>query len=189
LEEAMGPQDIVPVLQRERIEYVLLGLYGISGWLKEPRATEDVDVLVPQRKVKRAVAAICRAFPHLKPKDTPVVVRLFQDDRAVADVMKAHHPLFVEALKDATDSTMFGVKVRVPSLEAALSLKFFSMTSLGRQEKDKYQDAHDFINMVEHNRTINEAKLRTFGELAYAGGGDDLVRMVADARAGRKLEI
>lgn len=189
VEGVMSPRDIVPVLERERIPYVLLGLYGISGWLKEPRATEDVDVLVAQRHLKRTVSALCKTFPGLVAKDTPVVVRLFEGERAVADVMKAHHPLFVEALGNTCKASLQGMKVVVPVLEVALALKFFSMTSVGRQAKDKYQDAHDFINMVQNNKVISSSKLLTWGELAYAGGGDDLVKMVADARAGRKLEI
>jgi len=185
----MVPQDVVPVLQRANVDYVLLGLYGIIGWMKEPRVTEDVDVLVAKRHLKRALDAVSAAFPDLRSHDTPVVVRFFQENKPVLDIMKPHHPLFVEALKNTTEKQLWGLKVRVPNLEMALTLKFFSMTSHGRQEEDKHQDAHDFIHLVKSNSNINLAKLQAWGEIAFAGGGADLVRMVKDVRAGRKLEI
>jgi hypothetical protein len=189
MEVCVSPKDIVPLLERLKVEYVVMGLYGISGWLKEPRATQDVDVLIAKRHHKKAVHAVLNAFPGLTTRDTPVVLRFLEDDEPVLDFMKPHHPLFVEALKSTTTAKMGEMKLRVPTLEMALTLKFFSMTSRGRRHEDKYQDAHDFINMVKHNRAIDEKRLRTLGDLAYAGGGDDLTKMVADARAGRKLEI
>ncbi|MCY3018966.1 MAG: hypothetical protein NTW87_08060 [Planctomycetota bacterium] len=185
----MVPQDIVPVLCRAKVDYVLLGLYGIIGWIKEPRVTEDVDVLVAKRHLKRALDAVSGVFPDLKAHDTPVVVRFFQENKAVLDIMKPHHPLFLETLKSAVDKHLWGIKVRVPSLEMALTLKFFSMTSQGRQEEDKHQDAHDFIHLVKSNSSISLVKLQAWGEMAFTGGGGELVKMVADVRAGRKLEI
>ena len=185
----MIPQDIVPVLERANVDYVLLGLYGIIGWMKEPRATEDVDVLVARRHLKRALEAVRKAFPDLKSHDTPVVVRFFEKDTGVLDIMKPHHPLFIEALKTATQRPLGSLKVRVPTLEMALALKFFSMTGQGRREEDKYQDAHDFIHIVKSNPSIDLANLEAWGELAYSGGGMDLVNMVEDARTGRALEI
>ncbi|MGD0090365.1 MAG: hypothetical protein ABSE73_10645 [Planctomycetota bacterium] len=189
LEIVMHPKDVVPVLQRAHVDYVLLGLYGIMGWMKEPRVTQDVDVLVAKKHLKRALEAICKVFPHLKLHDTPVVVRFFEQDKAVLDIMKPHHALFVEALKSATERQLWNLKVRVPVLEMALTLKFFSMTSPGRKEEDKHQDAHDFIHLVKSNTNADLSKLRVWGELAYSGGGMDLVKMVEDVRAGRKLEI
>jgi hypothetical protein len=189
MEVRVSPKEIVPLLERLKVEYVMMGLYGISGWLKEPRATQDVDVLVAKRDLRRAVHAVLKAFPNLTTRDTPVVLRFLEDDEPVLDFMKPHHPLFAEALRNATTAKMGDVKLRVPTLEMALTLKFFSMTSRGRRTEDKYQDAHDFITMVKHNREIDLKRLHTWGELAYAGGGDDLTKMVEDARAGRKLEI
>lgn len=185
----MSPKDVVPILERLNVQYVVMGLYGISGWLKEPRATQDVDVLIAKRDHRKAAHAMLKAFPNLATRDTPVVLRFLEEGEPVLDFMKPHHPLFVEALTNTTTAKMGGVQLRVPTLEMALTLKFFSMTSRGRRTEDKYQDAHDFINMAKHNRQIDLKQLRSLGEMAYAGGGDDLTRMFDDARSGRKLEI
>jgi len=71
----------------------------------------------------------------------------------------------------------------------ALALKFAAMASPTRQVKDKYQDAHDFIAMVQHNADINSATLAEFADLIYTGGGADVAKLITDARAGRRLEF
>ena len=185
----MNPRDFLDVLIAGRIDFVVLGLYGISGWLKEPRATQDLDVLVSKRQHRRAVAVVREAFPGLTVADTPVATRFLKGKHAVLDVIKAYHPLFSDAFKNAVHQLVGGKKVSVPDLEMALALKFFSMTSPGRRQADQFQDAHDFINMVESNQAPDFRKLFELGDKAYAGGGRELEKMVKDVRAGRRLEL
>jgi len=71
----------------------------------------------------------------------------------------------------------------------ALALKFASMISLTLRVKDRYIDAHDFIGLVQHSRTLDQQKLIAFGEIVYAGGGAEITKMVDDARAGRQLAL
>src|SRR5205085_8195657 len=40
------PLEVVQVLNRAKIRFVLVGAYGFVGWLKEPAATQGVDVVV-----------------------------------------------------------------------------------------------------------------------------------------------
>ena len=49
----ISPLDVITVLNREKISFVLVGAYGLAGWLKEPRATEDVDVVVAASRFRR----------------------------------------------------------------------------------------------------------------------------------------
>ena len=52
----LSPLDVIRVLNREKISFVLVGAYGLSGWM-HARATEDVDVVVAARQVGKAVRA------------------------------------------------------------------------------------------------------------------------------------
>src|SRR5438876_874134 len=72
------PLAVVRVLNKAKIPFVLVGAYGLAGWRKEPRATEDVDVVVAARQVKKAVRVLLGAYPHLEAVELPVVVRLRQ---------------------------------------------------------------------------------------------------------------
>src|SRR5262249_37572653 len=113
------------------VRFMLAGAYAIGGWTGRPRATLDVGVLVPLRQVRRATAAIQRAFPKLLVRDTPVVVR-FVDlklNTAVIDIMKPNQPLFDGIFKYGLRVTVKKKSYYIPGLELALAMKFAAMVS------------------------------------------------------------
>ncbi len=49
----IAPQDVIDVLVAAGVKnWVLMGLHGYVGYLPSPRATQDVDVLVPHEEHK-----------------------------------------------------------------------------------------------------------------------------------------
>jgi hypothetical protein len=68
-----------------------------------------------------------------------------------------------------------------------LALKFAAMVSPSREEEKKLFDGGDFIRMVKNNPRIDLDKIADFGELAYPGGGKEIVAMVRRVRAGEGL--
>ena len=166
-----------------------MGMYGIAVWLKEPRATQDFDVLVPMRQVKKAATAIQAIFPELVLRDTPVVTRLLLDDEPIFAIMKPHHALFKEVFNQTTLCEVTGIKVPCPNLEMSLALKFFSMTGPFRDDIKAKQDALDFIRIIRHNRNIKESELVRLAEMAYPGGGKEVLQKVEIARSGKPFTI
>src|SRR5262245_7433510 len=185
------PDEVIGVLNRAKISFVLVGLHGLAGWLKEPRATQDVDVIVALKQVKKAVKLLLEVFPSLQADDQEVVVRL--RDKTTGDVhidvMKPIQPPHRDIFKNTVEAGSKRLPYRVPSLEMALVLKFAPMISLTRADKDKYQDAHDFILLVEKNLDLDLEKLEKLGELVYNGGGKEILEQVRRVRAGEKLRL
>jgi len=181
--------DVVRVLNKARISFVIVGAHGLAGWRKKPRATEDVDVVVAARQVKKAVRVLLAAFPHLEPVELPVVVRLRERETGdvAIDVMKPVQQPYVEVFRHTHKITTEGQTYRVPSLEMGLVMKFSSMTSLYRADADKYLDAHDFITMVRENADLDTRKLSELASLMYPDGGKNILEMLRSARAGEKL--
>jgi hypothetical protein len=185
------PLEVIRVLNAIRVKFMLLGVHGLSGWTREPRATKDVDVLVATRGHRKAVQALLAAFPHLQAEDHEVVTR-FRDPETgtvLIDVMKPNQPLYRDALKHAQPVESGGQKYLVPSLEMGLAMKFSAMISLTRSDDKKYFDAGDFIRMVKANPDIDLVKLHALGQLVYNGGGDEIVENVRKVRAGEKLTL
>jgi hypothetical protein len=60
--DAVPPLDVVSVLNEAGVSFVLVGAHGLGGWMNEPRATQDVDVVVATRHHKKAVKALTDAF-------------------------------------------------------------------------------------------------------------------------------
>lgn len=157
---------------------------------EKARATEDVDVIVAVKQVKKAVKVLCDTYPDLEAVDLPVVVRLRYRGTSdvVIDVMKPVQQPIQEVFKHTHTVHSEGQTYRVPSLEMAIVMKFASMTSLYRGDPEKFQDAHDFILMVRNNaEELDQEKLGQLGCLLYAQGGKDVLEMAGKALRGEKL--
>jgi hypothetical protein len=184
----IDPDDVIQLLNRAGVKFILMGHHGISGWLSHPRATRDVDVLVQKRHHAKAVRAIQAAYPTLTKADNPVVTRFRDPDSGdvVIDVMRPND-LYAEAFRN---SVRVGDTHEIPNLELALAAKFAALISRNRDQEKKHLDASDFIQLVKRNHAaINEERLRGLGEAVYAGGGDALVVFVEDVKAGRPLGV
>lgn len=186
---AITPEQVIEVLNKAGVSFVLMGLYGMSGWMLEERATKDVDVLVRKSHHRKAVQAIQAAFPHLEMRDTPAVTRFIEPggDRVVVDLMKPEHELHQQVFNQ---SIPVGDTHRVPDLEMALATKFAAMVSPARLRMRKLQDVVDFSSMVQRNKDkIDRDKLRTFGELTYAGGGNEIIEFLDKIIADKPIEL
>jgi len=51
------------------------------------------------------------------------------------------------------------------------------------------QDAADFAAVVAGNKSIDLDLLRQLGKIIYSGGGDEVLRYVANVRAGRTFSV
>lgn len=185
------PLQVIQALNEHKISFVLVGLHGLSGWMREPRATQDVDVVVAARQVKKAVRVLLERFPQLEAVDLPVVVRLKRKgtEDVLIDVMKPLQPPHREIFKHTVKVTEKGLTYRIPTVEMALIMKFAPMISLNRADKDKHQDVHDFILVVENNPDLDLEKLEELGEVVYTGGGKEVVELVRKVRAGERLVL
>jgi len=183
----VNPKELIRVLNRAGVKFVLMGAHVTNAWSRVARATRDVDVLVQKSHHRKAVQAIRKAFPTLLPEDNPVVTRFRDpaDNQVAIDVMKPSDEIHKAALKHTV--RVHGTYY-VPILEMLLACKFAAMTSPDRPRAKKLLDAADFTLTIEHNRNdINHKRLREYGELVYRGGGDDLLKLAADVAGGRTL--
>jgi hypothetical protein len=191
LKNMIEPAQVIRVLNANKISFVLVGLHGLSAWMREPRGTKDVDVIVAAKHVKKAVRVLLAGFPQLEPVDLEVVTRLKVKgtEDVLIDVMKPVQFPIRSVFKNCVEVKEKGQTYRIPTLEMGLTLKFAPMISLNRADEDKYQDAHDFIRMVKNNKEIDLELLEELGELVYNGGGQEILELVRRVRAGEKLEI
>ncbi len=186
----ISPREVIRVLNEAGVKFVLVGAHGIAGWLRKPRATQDVDVVVMEKHVKKATRALVAAFPQLEPVELPVVVRLRDRDsgEVLVDVMKQRE-LYRETFKHAQAVSEGGQDYRIPNLEMALAMKFAAMIGPNRQPMDKHQDAHDFGQMVLQNPQLDHDELADLGDRVYNGGGAEVLEKVRQVQAGETLQL
>lgn len=189
--KAILPAEVIGVLNNAGINFMLVGAHGLGGWTRKPRATEDVDIVVTARHLKKAVRLLLETYPHLEAADFEVVTRLRdRESREVAiDVMKPNQPLYRMALKHTQAVTIEGQTCKIPTLEMALAMKFGAMINLSRQDLDKRQDAVDFARIVLANPEIDLESLAELGDLVYPKGGKELLDKVHQVRTGGVLNL
>lgn len=188
---AIAPSAVSAVLENAGVSFVLVGTYGVGGWIKKPRATQDVDVVMAAKHHKKAIKALLEAFPRLDADDHEVVTCLRnRATHAVAiEVMKPNQQPYRAVFKHTHTFSSEGQTFRIPSLEMALTMKFADMISLQRPLADKYQDAHDFMYMIKSNPEIALVQLKELGDLVCRGGGQEILERVRQVRAGEKLNL
>jgi hypothetical protein len=181
------PADVIRVLNRAKVKFILMGAHGIGGWRTEPRSSQDVDVLIRKSDHKKAIGTVRKAYPDLIVEDLPAVTRFLDplDRRPVIDLMKPEEDLYREAFKNPV---RVGRSHFVPNLEIALACKYAAMTSPRRDSEKKYLDAADFVSIVKKQYDKIDANvLFSLGEMVKNGGGAEIQRLVEEARSGRLL--
>ncbi len=187
-------KKIVAALQAKKIPFVLTGAYGIAAWTGRPRSTHDVDILVKSgRNYARAVKAMQALYPDLEMRLLTGVAAFFGpgERESVIDVTYPHREDNRQTLETAIWFEDQGLKYRIPKLEAALANKYGAMLALNRSAIKRAQDAVDFATMVQHSLDegrdpIDMERLAELGELVWTGGGgEEIVRIVKQAKAGQ----
>ena len=183
----ISPQDVIDVLVAAGVKnWVLMGLHGYVGYLPEPRATQDVDVMVPFGQRKRAAKAIREAWPGLVELELSQAVRFMDPDdlhpngqpKPVIDLMLPWGEFQATILKDyvITDEE---TQHRIPRLEAALASKYAALVSRYRDRDRKEYDAGDFRRMVRANYDrIDRNDLRQLADRIWHGAGEEIDRFV-----------
>jgi hypothetical protein len=183
------PENVIAALHEVGINCVLMGTHGINGYREQARATDDVDVLVTKRDVRKAVRTIDETFPYLEIVDLSAVVRFVNPatQKVVIDVMKPSS----EAMRIVFRySLAIGETHRIPDLEMAIVSKFLAMTAPNRRPKKRVQDAADFMDVVANMRqSIDLEKLQRLAERVQHGGADKILAYVDKIDAGRTIKV
>ena len=149
----VSPENVIDILHRAGINPVLMGTHGINGYRDEARASQDVDVLITKREVRKAVRILAEAFPSLQVHENAAVARFVDpvSQTVVLDVMKPSS----EAMQMVFRNTVaIGDRYRIPTLEMALVSKFAALRSPNRLPRKRHLDRADFTSIVDENRTL-----------------------------------
>lgn len=192
------PQDVIDALNSAGVKnWVLMGLHGYVGYMPNPRATQDVDIMVPYSGRARAKKAIATRWPELLVRELSQVTRFLDPSdldpqgqpKPVVDVMHPWSPFQELILKEyviVDEQTQH----RLPRLEAALVSKYAAMLSPHRDRDKKEQDAVDFRRLARANRDrIRWDDLRRLAGLVWEGGADEIGRFVEIALSDQPFPI
>jgi hypothetical protein len=192
------PQDVIEVLISAGVKnWVLMGLHGYVGYMPDPRATQDVDVMVPCSERKRATNAIAAHWPALVVRELSQVTRFMDpgdldatgQPKPVLNLMLPWSPFQEVILKEyvAVDGA---TQHRLPMLEAALVSKYAAVISPHRDREKREYDAGDFRRLVRANADhLRIDDLHRLANLVWEGGAEEIDRFVEIALSDEAFPI
>jgi hypothetical protein len=192
------PQQVIDVLVEAGVKnWVLMGLHGYVGYLPEPRATQDVDVMIPYSEKKRATKAVTQAWPELEVRELSQMVRFLDpNDR---DAEGAPQPVldlmlpwgkFQQTILEKFVVTDEATGHRVATLEAAIVSKYAAVLSSHRSWDRKEQDAVDLRKLVRANyKRLDRDVLRDLADQVWQGGGEEILQFVEIAMQDKPFPI
>ncbi|WP_186776080.1 hypothetical protein [Rubripirellula reticaptiva] len=192
------PDELIETIVAAGVDrWVLMGLYGYVGYLPQPRATQDVDVLIDNEQIDAALAAVLKRWPRLVPDSGPIVIRLRDpgeigvdgEVKVVIDLMRPTDSLY-EAILSQHHITDSDTGHRLPIIEAALAAKYSAIVSPYRLFERKLQDAVDFRSIAKGNRTrIDHDIAHQLAELIYPGGGQEILEFINLAQTDQPFPV
>ena len=181
------PVEVIECLVNANVKnWVLMGLHGYVGYLPMPRATQDVDVMVPYSQKERASKAIAAHWPMLVQVDLSQVVRFMDpadtfDDgkpKPVIDIMLPWSKFQETILKD---HVIIDAKSghRIPTVEAAIVSKYAALVSPHRDLDKKEQDAVDMRRVMKANHiSIRREILTALANEIWEKGGEEILQLL-----------
>jgi hypothetical protein len=182
--------DILASLAAADASHVLVGGL-VAGYYGKPRATVDVDMLVPKRSAAKIHAEMSRrGYTAERGID---MVRFYRPGTAesVADMMwTSAHPVLKAASAHTVGGIILEQPVTVVARGAFVALKYHAAASPTRDQADKHMDIADLMHTVNKAFSAEDEALAVkVAEKSYRGGGKDLAHVIDDIRAKRIVRI
>jgi len=111
-------------------------------------------------------------------------------DRERIDVLRSDNAFFKEILeKHVSAVTSKGQVINVPSVEAAIAMKFAAAISPNRGDESRPQDRVDLVAIIKKHASVDMRVLTQLGDLVYPGGGKELCDLVTAVRQGKNAAL
>jgi hypothetical protein len=181
------PQQVIDCLINAGVKnWCLMGLHGYVGYLPQPRATQDVDVMVPDNQKKKAVQAIAERWPGLQKQEYDVVIRFI--DPGEIDIHGKPVPVIDVMLPFSTfHGTILNNHVlveestgsRLPTLEAAIVCKYAAMVSPNHKPEKKDYDAGDLRRLITSNHPNYQLdQITELADEVWQGAAEDIKEFI-----------
>lgn len=175
---------IVQVLDRLGVQWCLIGAHAV-GEYTVPRATEDVDLLIDDRRMPKILSELETQLGDLDADDIGPAVRLRV---AAVDLVRASsNAVFRATLKDAVTIGQW----RFPAREALIVMKFMAATSPFRGLDRRRQDMVDLIALYRSvdPGDLDRARLTELASTIHTGAAEELLELLAKVDADEPILI
>ncbi len=195
VDDAVNPLEVAALFESKKVSYVLIGGHMLSYYTGTARATVDVDFIISGTDFERASQAIHEAYAQFQLHNRVYHVtydtkKPHVKDSERIDLVKDGFPLFKSIVKKYCVTLRSKEQVvKIPTIEAAIALKFAASISPNRGDEKKPVDHADLLKLIRIKPKLDKKKLLALGELIYLGGGKELVAIIDDVRHGKAISL
>ncbi len=194
IDDAVNPLEVAALFESKNVSYVLIGGHMLSYYTGTARATVDVDFIIGGADFERASKVINKAYAQFKHNNR--IYHVTYDTKKQAkdperiDLVKDGFPLFKAVVqKYCVTLRSKNQVIKIPTIEAAIALKFAASISPNRGDENKPIDNADLMRLIRATPNLNEQALLALGELVYSGGGKELSAVISDVRQGKIISL
>lgn len=195
INDAVNPLEVAALFEKENITYVLIGGHILSYYTGSARATVDVDFIISNECFSHATKTINDTYSQFKQHDHVFHVTYDSQqskriDPERIDLVKDGFLLFREVVKKYSVSIRDTKHtIKIPTIEAAIALKFAASISPNRGDESKSVDNADLLRLVRSKSKLNNKTLSALGNMIYPNGGKELVAIVSDIQNGKPVNL
>jgi hypothetical protein len=191
-ERAKTLRELGDVLGATGSDHVLIGGLAV-GYHGRPRATLDVDLLIPGKKLIDVREALEAKGYEVKP--FPGMIRTYRagdaSGESLADIVSREaNPTLREAARHSEPATLFGQPVNVIRRGALVALKFHAVVSPDRKLADRYQDIADIGHVIAKHFDAEDRRIAGWVAATIDGNAKaKLEAMLDDLTHGRPVAL
>ena len=191
-ERARTLRELDDVLSATGSDHVLIGGLAV-GYHGRPRATLDVDLLIPGKKLALVREAL--EAKGYEVKAFPGMIRTYRagdaSGESLADIVSREaNPTLREAARHSEPATLFGQPVNVIRRGALVALKFHAVVSPDRKLADRYQDIADIGHVIAKRFDVEDRRIAGAVAATIDGNArEKLERMIDDLLHGRPVAL
>jgi hypothetical protein len=182
--------DLLAALATVHATHALIG--GLAaGVYGKPRATVDVDLLIPERAAAKVHAELARRGHRIELGQGMMRAYRGRSREPVAGlVWREANPVLEAAAAHTTAATVLGLPVRLVKRGAFVALEYHAAISPQRGYSDKHQDVTDIMRVLDKKFGAADEELAVrIAELSYPGAGRDLAALLDDIRHQRPVRV
>lgn len=193
-EDVVNPLEVAALFEEQELSFVLIGGHMLSFYTGIARATVGVDFIISDADFAKASKTINQSYRQFRETDRVYHVTFDTKKNVVdperIDLIKDVFPLFREVVSQYSTRLREDIhSVKIPTIEAAIALKFAASISPNRGNEDKPIDNTDLLRLIKSTAKFDEKALFALGELIYTGGGKELISVVNDMKSGKSVNF
>lgn len=143
---------LVQLLERQEIQWCMIGGLAVNHWALEPMATADVDLVIVADRVEDAVAALREAGFTENRFEWSVNLK----GKSNVSIQISTEGLYQEFPSRAVPADVHGILMRVASLEDTLKGKLAAYGDSDRRPSKRQKDLTDIARLIEAHPSLRD---------------------------------